>query len=48
MKKRIPSFEELVKENKLELLRDEKEIDRIEMKLEKKHEKQLVATTSRR
>jgi hypothetical protein len=47
MKKRIPSFEELVKENKLELLRDEKEIDRIELKLEKKHEKQLAATARR-
>lgn len=48
MKKRIPSFEELVRENKLELLRDEKEIARIELKLEKKHEKQLVAATSKR
>lgn len=48
MKKRIPSFEELVKENKLELMRNEKEIDRIELKLEKKHEKELVAASSRR
>jgi len=47
MKKRIPSFQELVKENKQELMRDERELDRIELKLEKKHEKELVASRSR-
>ncbi|HHY74424.1 MAG TPA: FbpB family small basic protein [Bacillus bacterium] len=47
MKKRILSFEELVKENKMELMRDEKELDRIELKLEKKHQKQLAASMSR-
>lgn len=46
MKKRIPSFEELVKENKNELLRSEKELDRIELKLEKKREKELVTSRS--
>jgi len=32
------SFEELVKENKQELLRDKKAIDKIERRIEKRHE----------
>ncbi|WP_458414447.1 FbpB family small basic protein [Schinkia sp. CFF1] len=48
MKKRILSFSELVKENRKELMRDEKELDRIELKLEKKHEKELATSLSRR
>ncbi len=41
-------FEELVKENKRELLKNEKELDRIELKLEKRHEKELLAAISKR
>ncbi|MFE3982594.1 MULTISPECIES: FbpB family small basic protein [unclassified Priestia] len=32
------SFEELVKENKQELLKDKKAIDKIERRIEKRHE----------
>lgn len=36
-KPRKRSFEELVNENKLQLLRDQDAIDRIEERIEKKH-----------
>jgi hypothetical protein len=36
-KPRKRSFEELVNENKLQLLRDQEAIDRIEERIEKKH-----------
>lgn len=37
MKKRKRSFEELIKENKKELLLDTKQMERIEERLERKH-----------
>jgi peptidoglycan hydrolase CwlO-like protein len=36
--KQRKSFEELVKENKQELLKDKKAIDKIEKRIEKRHE----------
>ncbi|WP_254177801.1 FbpB family small basic protein [Priestia megaterium] len=38
MRKHKKSFEELVKENKQELLKDKKAIDKIEKRIEKRHE----------
>ncbi|MFL0574185.1 FbpB family small basic protein [Priestia megaterium] len=38
MRKYKKSFEELVKENKQELLRDKKAIEKIEKRIEKRHE----------
>ncbi|MCM3770298.1 FbpB family small basic protein [Priestia aryabhattai] len=38
MFKQRKSFEELVKENKQELLKDKKAIDKIEKRIEKRHE----------
>ncbi|MFL0497798.1 MULTISPECIES: FbpB family small basic protein [Priestia] len=38
MRKYKKSFEELVKENKQELLKDKKAIDKIEKRIEKRHE----------
>lgn len=43
MKKRRPSFKDLVIENKRELMKDEEEMNRIERKLEIKHSKKLIA-----
>ncbi|MGE7767987.1 FbpB family small basic protein [Peribacillus sp. NPDC096540] len=37
MKKRKRTFEELIKENKRELLMDDKQMERLEERLEKKH-----------
>ncbi|WP_081113439.1 FbpB family small basic protein [Priestia megaterium] len=37
MRKHTKSFEELVKENKQELLKDKKAIDKIEKCIEKRH-----------
>ncbi|MBU8588992.1 FbpB family small basic protein [Priestia megaterium] len=38
LRKHKKSFEELVKENKQELLKDKKAIDKIEKRIEKRHE----------
>ncbi|MGN7485033.1 FbpB family small basic protein [Priestia megaterium] len=38
MRKYKKSFEELVKENKQELLKDKEAIDKIEKRIEKRHE----------
>ncbi|MDY0940671.1 FbpB family small basic protein [Priestia megaterium] len=38
MFKKKKSFEELVKENKQELLKDKKAIEKIEKRIEKRHE----------
>jgi hypothetical protein len=38
LRKYKKSFEELVKENKQELLKDKKAIDKIEKRIEKRHE----------
>ncbi|MGI8382446.1 MULTISPECIES: FbpB family small basic protein [Priestia] len=38
MRKYKKSFEELVKENKQELLKDKKALDKIEKRIEKRHE----------
>ncbi|WP_017754249.1 FbpB family small basic protein [Calidifontibacillus oryziterrae] len=42
MKKKRPSFHDLVMKNKQELMENKDELDRIEMKLERKHAKLLV------
>ncbi|WP_102347484.1 FbpB family small basic protein [Bacillus sp. Marseille-P3661] len=41
MKKRRPKFEDLIKQNKLELMENKKELDRIDLKIENKHAKEL-------
>jgi hypothetical protein len=41
MKKRKLSFKELIMENKLELIRDAKAIEKIEIKIDNKHSKRL-------
>ncbi|MEI2437472.1 FbpB family small basic protein [Priestia aryabhattai] len=38
LRKYKKSFEELVKENKQELLKDKKALDKIEKRIEKRHE----------
>ncbi|WML52621.1 FbpB family small basic protein [Neobacillus sp. PS3-12] len=41
MKKRIPSFKELVINNKLQIQEDLRELEKIEVKIEDKHSKKL-------
>ncbi|WP_082918071.1 FbpB family small basic protein [Oceanobacillus sp. Castelsardo] len=41
MRPKILNFEQLVEQNKQELLNDEKSIDQIELRLEKKHKELL-------
>jgi hypothetical protein len=41
MKKRIPSFKELVINNKQQIQEDHREIEKIEVRIEEKHLKRL-------
>ncbi|WP_251027038.1 MULTISPECIES: FbpB family small basic protein [unclassified Bacillus (in: firmicutes)] len=43
MRKHKKSFEELIKENKLELLKDKQAIEKIEKRIEKRHEVKKLA-----
>ncbi|MFP5109004.1 FbpB family small basic protein [Neobacillus sp. C211] len=43
MRKHKKSFEELIKENKLELLKDKQAIETIEKRIEKRHEVKKLA-----
>lgn len=44
MRRRKPSFKELVIDNKLAIKRDHKELERIEEKIEDKYRKKLLYT----
>ncbi|MFP5114081.1 hypothetical protein QF028_002958 [Neobacillus sp. B4I6] len=43
MRKHKKSFEELIKENKQELLKDKQAIEKIEKRIEKRHEVKKLA-----